>query len=60
SHDLRFLRQLCSTILMTSEGSIVETLAHDQPLLAARHPASRALIEATPGLEVERYADGSV
>ncbi|MEO1151543.1 MAG: ABC transporter ATP-binding protein [Pseudomonadota bacterium] len=57
SHDLRFLRRLCSRILMISEGSIVEEIASGQPLSTAQHPASRALIDATPGLEEDSHAN---
>lgn len=50
SHDLRFLHRLCDRIVIMDQGQIVETLVGRDGLENAQHPATRALIAATPGL----------
>ena len=50
SHDLAVVRQLADTVAVMFAGRIVEQGAADDIYQSARHPYSRALLEAIPGV----------
>jgi peptide/nickel transport system ATP-binding protein len=59
THDIALASRLSDDILVMHQGAAVELLAAGQPLSAARHPASRALLAAhrdlaTPSLIRDR------
>lgn len=53
SHDLAVVRQLADTVAVMFAGSIVEQGAADDIYQSARHPYTRALLEAIPGIASE-------
>lgn len=53
SHDLAVVRQLADTVAVMFAGSIVEQGAADDIYQSARHPYTRALLEAIPGIVPE-------
>jgi len=54
SHDLRFTAVLCDRIAVLSRGAIVELAEAASLVRAPRHDATRALIAAARGSEVQR------
>lgn len=50
SHDLAVVRQLADTVAVMFDGRIVEQGAADDIYQSARHPYTRALLEAIPGV----------
>jgi oligopeptide transport system ATP-binding protein len=53
SHDLHVVRRSAPTIAVMFSGRIVEVLPATVPLDAARHPYTRALLEALPRLDAK-------
>lgn len=51
SHNLAVVRQLCERVLVMYLGRIVEAGTADAVLAAPRHPYTRLLLEAVPGLD---------
>jgi oligopeptide/dipeptide ABC transporter ATP-binding protein len=56
SHDVAVVAQVCDRILVMYAGRIVEELAADRLHEDARHPYTRALIEAVPDMQTDRDA----
>ncbi|MFD2491549.1 dipeptide/oligopeptide/nickel ABC transporter permease/ATP-binding protein [Amycolatopsis jiangsuensis] len=53
SHDISVIGQMCARVLVMYAGQIVEDLPTTD-LAAARHPYTRALLAAVPGLDTDR------
>ena len=50
SHDLAVVDHLCDEVVVLRQGGIVERGSPQQLFLQARHPYTRALVDAVPGL----------
>ena len=53
SHDVTVVEQLCERVLVMYAGRIVEDLPVGELTTAARHPYTRALVDAVPDLETD-------
>ena len=54
SHDVTVVGQVCERVLVMYAGRIVEDLPTGALLADARHPYTRALVAAVPGMETDR------
>ncbi|MGA5299527.1 dipeptide/oligopeptide/nickel ABC transporter permease/ATP-binding protein [Nucisporomicrobium flavum] len=54
SHDVTVVAQVCERVLVMYAGRIVEDLPSGALLQDARHPYTRALVAAVPGMETDR------
>ncbi|UQU67847.1 dipeptide/oligopeptide/nickel ABC transporter permease/ATP-binding protein [Couchioplanes caeruleus] len=54
SHDVTVVAQVCERVLVMYAGRIVEDLPSGALLRDARHPYTRALVAAVPGMETDR------
>jgi oligopeptide/dipeptide ABC transporter ATP-binding protein len=54
SHDISVVRRVCGRVLVMYAGRIVEDVPADDMLRHARHPYTRALLAAAPGMGTDR------
>jgi oligopeptide/dipeptide ABC transporter ATP-binding protein len=54
SHDITVVRQVCDRVLVMYAGRIVEDLPSAELHARARHPYTRALLEAVPDMATDR------
>ncbi len=55
SHDIAVVSAMCTRVLVMYRGSIVESIATDELVAGrARHPYTRALLEAVPSMSGDR------
>ncbi|SFI62390.1 oligopeptide/dipeptide ABC transporter, ATP-binding protein, C-terminal domain-containing protein [Amycolatopsis sacchari] len=54
SHDITVVAQVCARVLVMYAGRIVEDLPAAELRTAARHPYTRALLEAVPDMSTDR------
>jgi peptide/nickel transport system permease protein len=53
SHDVAVVRQVCDRVLVMYAGRIVEDLPAAELTTRARHPYTRALVAAVPGMQTD-------
>ncbi len=53
SHDVAVVRQVCDRVLVMYAGRIVEDLPAAELTTAARHPYTRALVDAVPDMQTD-------
>jgi oligopeptide/dipeptide ABC transporter ATP-binding protein len=53
SHDVAVVRQVCDRVLVMYAGHIVEDLPAAELTTRARHPYTRALVAAVPGMQTD-------